>query len=88
MVWVQGHLLEPTPAKVPRSIAPEILQPQPDTKLSAAPHMETKAPAQPACTPPMARESHGCVAPSASCAQPTWLGRPQRTTPPPTHAAH
>lgn len=74
------------PCQRPQIHSPRILQPQPDTKLSAAPHMETKAPAQPACTLPMARESHGCVAPSVSCAQPTcgWGVHREPLHPPPT----
>lgn len=37
---------------------------------SAAPHTETQAPSQPACSLPTARRPHGWRAPAASCARP------------------
>lgn len=86
-------MLDPAPANCPRYTPCATSQPQPGTNMPAAPTRGNQSSCL-ACTQPArdAECAHGCIAPSATpCSLHTahmWPRLPQRTSPPPTHAAH
>ena len=71
--------------KSPDATPSAILQPRAGAKLSTAPPTKTEASSQPADGQRVAWPLSPCC---ILCTAHLWLGRPQRTTPPPTHADH